>query len=108
MNDLHLKIKEARTSSVYKTQKALAEQLNVSPGAISQWESEDPAMRTVPDLKKLVALAEATGKPIGWFFGEDPAKAERKRIVDMLLDMHAQEERHNYFLFISNIIKESA
>ncbi len=34
--------------------------------------------------------------------------AERKRIVDMLLDMHSKEERHNYFLFISNIIKESA
>jgi len=28
--------------------------------------------------------------------------------ISMLLDMHAQEERHNYFLFISNIIKESA
>ena len=36
------------------------------------------------------------------------AKAERKRIVDMLLDMHAKEERHNYYLFIANIIKESA
>ena len=35
-------------------------------------------------------------------------KEERKRIVDMLLDMHAKEERHNNFLFIANIIKESA
>ena len=34
--------------------------------------------------------------------------SERKRIVDMLLDMHAKEERHNYYLFIANIIKESA
>ena len=34
--------------------------------------------------------------------------AERKRIVDMLLDMHAKEERHNNFLFIANIIRESA
>ena len=33
--------------------------------------------------------------------------AERKRIVDLLLDMHAKEERHNYFLFIANLIKES-
>ncbi len=33
---------------------------------------------------------------------------ERKRIVDLLLDMHAKEERHNYYLFIANIIKESA
>ena len=35
------------------------------------------------------------------------AEAERKRICDMLLDMHAKEERHNYYLFIANIIKES-
>ena len=40
-------------------------------------------------------------------FAELVAKAERKRICNMLLDMHAKEERHNYFLFISNIIKES-
>ena len=38
----------------------------------------------------------------------EAAKAERKRICDMLLDMHAKEERHNYYLFIANIIKESA
>ena len=35
-------------------------------------------------------------------------RAERQRIVDMLLDMHAKEERHNNYLFIANIIKESA
>lgn len=107
MKNLHLKIKEARTSSPHKTQKALSEKLNVSPGAICQWESEDPSVRTTPDLKKLVALAEATGKSVGWFFGEDPAKAERKRIVDMLLDMHAKEKNHNYYGYIANIIKES-
>ena len=36
------------------------------------------------------------------------AKAERKRICDMLLDLHAKEERHNYYGFISRMIKESA
>jgi hypothetical protein len=41
-------------------------------------------------------------------FAELVAKAERHRICDMLLDMHAKEERHNYYLFIANIIKESA
>ena len=40
------------------------------------------------------------------FAWDAAAKAERKRIVDMLLDMHSKEERHNYFLFIANIIKE--
>jgi len=41
-------------------------------------------------------------------FAELVAKAERKRLCNMLLDMHAKEERHNYYLFIANIIKESA
>lgn len=36
------------------------------------------------------------------------AKEERKRICDMLLDMHAKEERHNYYGFIARMIKESA
>lgn len=33
---------------------------------------------------------------------------ERKRICDMLLDMHAQERNHNYYAYIANIIRESA
>ena len=41
-------------------------------------------------------------------FAELVAKAERKRICDMLLDMHAKEERHNYYGFIARMIKESA
>lgn len=71
MKDLHFKIKEARILSAYKTQKALAERLGVSHGCISQWETEIEAARTLPDLRKLAALAEATGKSVGWFFGED-------------------------------------
>lgn len=71
MKDLHFKIKQARMSSAYKTQKALAERLGVSHGCISQWETEIEAARTLPDLRKLAALAEATGKSVSWFFGED-------------------------------------
>ena len=40
-------------------------------------------------------------------FAELVAKAERHRIYEMLIKMHAQEERHNNYLFIANIIKES-
>jgi len=36
------------------------------------------------------------------------AKEERTRIYEMLIKMHTQEERHNYYMFIANIIKESA
>ena len=41
-------------------------------------------------------------------FAELVAKAERHRICNMLRDRHAKEERHNNYLFIANIIKESA
>jgi len=41
-------------------------------------------------------------------FAELVAKAERHRICNMLRDRHAKEERHNYYLFIANIIEESA
>ena len=40
-------------------------------------------------------------------FADLVAKAERKRIYETLIKMHTQEERHNNFLFIANIIKES-
>lgn len=41
-------------------------------------------------------------------FAELVAKAERKRICDMLRDMHAKEERHNYYGFIARMIEESS
>ena len=41
-------------------------------------------------------------------FADQIAAMERKRICDMLLDMHAKEERHNYYGFIARMIKESA
>ena len=47
----------------------------------------------LPDLERFAALV---------------AKAERHRIYEMLIKMHTQEERHNYYMFIANIIKESA
>ena len=71
------------------------------------------------DRELIIRLAQEAGLPYMYQTGEVAnlelverfadlvAKAERKRICDMLLDMHAKEERHNYYLFISNIIKES-
>ena len=34
------------------------------------------------------------------------AKAERHRICEMLRERHRQEERHNYYGFIANMIEE--
>ena len=64
----------------------------------------------------IIRLAEEAGlEPRLWNhtdaferFAELVAKAERHRIYEMLIKMHTQEERHNYYLFIANIIKESA
>lgn len=42
------------------------------------------------------------------FAWDEAVKAERKRICDMLLDMHAEEKNHNYYAYIANIIRESA
>ena len=73
---------------------------------------------TVLELARVAGLAESVDEYNPYWTADDTdtlerfakmiADAERKRIVDMLLDMHAKEERHNNFLFIANIIKESA
>ena len=34
------------------------------------------------------------------------AKAERHRICEMLRERHKQEDRHNYYGFIANMIEE--
>ena len=68
------------------------------------------------DRDTIIRLAEEAGlEPRLWNhtdaferFAELVAKAERHRICNMLRDRHAKEERHNYYLFIANIIEESA
>lgn len=58
--------------------------------------------------KPIYMMTESQQKLLMRMMGDKVKAEERKRIVDMLLDMHAKEERHNYYLFIANIIKESA
>ena len=66
-------------------------------------------------LERFAALVIANNPPQSWMTyqlgletgKQTGASEERKRIVDMLLNMHAKEERHNNYLFIANIIKES-
>ena len=60
------------------------------------------------DLATEFTLEQSSHGKAFSFAWDAAAKAERKRIVDMLLDMHSKEERHNYYLFIANIIKELA
>lgn len=77
--------------------------------------------RTVLELARVAGLAESVDDYNPYWTADDTdtlerfakliadhaREAERKRIVDMLGDRQTKEERHNYYGFIANIIKES-
>ena len=77
-------------------------------------------MAAVVSREQIIRMAREAGLPYIYQTGEVAnlelverfadlvAKAERKRICDMLRDRHAKEERHNYYLFIARMIEESA
>ena len=66
------------------------------------------------DHDTIIRLAEEAGlEPRLWNhtdaferFAALVAKAERDRICEMLRQRHKQEERHNYYGFIANMIEE--
>lgn len=58
--------------------------------------------------KPIYMMTESQQKLLMRMMGDKVKAEERKRIIDMLLDMHAKEERHNYYGFIARLIKESA
>ena len=71
------KIKAARAAKGWK-QKHLAAEVSVEPITVSRWERG----ATTPDFDALALVAEATGRPLSYFLGEDelaaaePARAE--------------------------------
>jgi transcriptional regulator with XRE-family HTH domain len=66
------RIKSARTEKGWK-QKHLAAQVRVEPITVSRWERG----ATTPDFDALALIAEATGKPLSYFLGEEePATPE--------------------------------
>ena len=66
-------------------------------------------------FSRFAALVVANIPPQSWMSYQEGYEAgqqagrlaERERIYEMLIKMHTQEERHNYYMFIANIIKES-
>ena len=56
------------------SQEALAEQLGVSRQAVSKWETAE----AVPELSKLLLLAQAFGVTTDWLLSEDELEPERK------------------------------
>jgi transcriptional regulator with XRE-family HTH domain len=72
------RIREARASKGWK-QKHLAAEVEVEPITVSRWERG----ATTPDLDVLRLVAEATGKPLGYFVGSGEApRADLETRVD--------------------------
>jgi transcriptional regulator with XRE-family HTH domain len=66
------RIRQARADRGWK-QKNLAAEVSVEPITVSRWERG----ATTPDLQVLGRVAEATGKPLSYFVGDDgEARAE--------------------------------
>ena len=65
------RIAEAR-NSLSLTQKELGARIGVDAMTVSRWERGIVA----PRPKHLRALHEITGRPLSWFFGEDPQPVE--------------------------------
>jgi transcriptional regulator with XRE-family HTH domain len=64
------RIRTARAERGWK-QKHLAAEVSVEPITVSRWERG----ATTPDLQVLGLVAQATGKPLSFFIGEDAAPA---------------------------------
>ena len=62
-------IASARFEAGFKTAGAFADALGLSGATVSKWESD----RAQPTHANLERIAELTGKPIGYFYGEEQA-----------------------------------
>jgi len=71
------RIRAARAERGWK-QKHLAAEVSVEPITVSRWERG----ATTPDLQVLGLVAQATGKPLGFFVGDDGAPAAGATLED--------------------------
>jgi len=71
------RIKAARAERGWK-QKHLAAEVSVEPITVSRWERG----ATTPDLHVLGLVADATGKPISYFVGEEAAAPAGESLAD--------------------------
>jgi transcriptional regulator with XRE-family HTH domain len=82
------RIKAARTAKGWK-QKHLAAEVKVEPITVSRWERG----ATTPDFDALNLIAEATGKPLGYFLGEEKSQIPEPRLADAVERLEAAAER---------------
>ena len=82
------RIKTARTAKGWK-QKHLAAEVRVEPITVSRWERG----ATTPDFDALALVAEATGKPLSYFLGEEEAAAHEPRLAEAVERLEAAADR---------------
>ena len=82
------RIKSARAEKGWK-QKHLAAEVRVEPITVSRWERG----ATSPDFDALALVAEATGKPLSYFLGEDEQVAQEPRVSEAVERLEAAAER---------------
>ena len=76
MSQLAQKIRAARLAAEM-TQAELAERLEVTRAAVTQWESRDPVHRTQPSVANLRKVADVTKLPLTYFV------EEKFRVIDL-------------------------
>jgi transcriptional regulator with XRE-family HTH domain len=86
--DVAGRIKSARAEKGWK-QKHLAAEVSVEPITVSRWERG----ATTPDFDALALVAEATGKPLSYFLGEEEQPAPEPPLSDAVERLEAAAER---------------
>ena len=86
--ELGPRIKSARAAKSWK-QKHLAAEVQVEPITVSRWERG----ATTPDFNALGLIAEATGRPLSYFLGEDEPAAAEPRLDDAVERLEIAAER---------------
>jgi transcriptional regulator with XRE-family HTH domain len=81
------RIKSARAAKGWK-HKHLAAQVRVEPITVSRWERG----ATTPDFDALGLIAEATGKPLSYFLGEEEPAGREPRLADAAERLEAAAE----------------
>jgi transcriptional regulator with XRE-family HTH domain len=82
------RIKSARAERGWK-QKHLAAEVRVEPITVSRWERG----ATTPDFDALALVAEATGKPLSYFLGEEEQAAPEPRLSEAVERLEAAAQR---------------
>ena len=82
------RIKSARVDKGWK-QKHLAAEVSVEPITVSRWERG----ATTPDFDALGLIAEATGKPLGYFLGQAESAAQEAPLGGAVERIEAAAER---------------